>query len=147
MWSKKRIVRFVLMIFTMAVIFYFSNQPGERSIAVGNTVAQTMNITPANEWVDESHTKLLLGLNLRKWAHIGLYSLLGLCAAEWALSIPKAVLICLGYAVLDEVHQYFVPGREAKLSDVLIDFIGFIIAILIVAGAKKYIASSRSSSI
>lgn len=129
MWSKKRIVWFVLMIVTMSVIFYFSGQNGEKTNEVGNAVAQTMNITPANEWVDGSHTELLLGLNLRKWAHIALFGALGLCTYGWIMSVPKAVLICLVYSVLDEVHQYFVPGREAKAMDVVIDAIGFVIVI------------------
>lgn len=136
MWTKRRIAWFVLMIVTMAVIFYFSGQPGEKSNAVGNAVAQTMNITPANEWVDESHTELLLGLNLRKLAHIALFGVLGLCAYGWVLSVPKAVLICLGYSVFDELHQIFVPGREAKTMDVVIDAIGFVIVIGVLGVAR-----------
>lgn len=139
MWTKRRIAWFVLMIVTMAVIFYFSGQPGEKSNAVGNVVAQTMNITPAGEWVDESHTELLLGLNLRKLAHIGLYGLLGLCVYGWVSSVPKAVLICLGYSVLDELHQIFVPGREAKGMDILIDAAGFVAVIFVFAIVRKTI--------
>lgn len=146
MWNKKRIVWFVLMIITMAVIFYFSGQTGEKSTAVGNTVAQTMNIPKTNSWIDESHTKLLFGLNLRKWAHVGLFGLLGLTASSWILSFPKAFLICLIYSVLDEVHQYFVPGREAKGMDVVIDVIGFTIVIGVLVAARtlqKKVAGNR----
>ena len=33
-----------------------------------------------------------------------------------------SLFIILGYAIGDEVHQYFVPGREMAIRDVIIDF-------------------------
>ncbi len=39
--------------------------------------------------------------------------------------------ISLAYAILDEIHQMFVPGRFASIKDVLIDLIGILFAILI----------------
>lgn len=36
--------------------------------------------------------------------------------------------IILVYAVLDELHQFFVPGRYSSSIDVLIDFIGILFA-------------------
>src|ERR1700731_1358570 len=39
----------------------------------------------------------------------------------WALI---AIGIVAGYAALDELHQSFVPGREAAVSDVLLDTAG-----------------------
>lgn len=137
MWSKKRIVWFVLMIITMAVIFYFSGQTGDKSNDVGNTVAQTMNITPPNKWVDASHTELLFGLNLRKWAHVALFGVLGVCAYGWIMSAPKAVLICSAYSMLDELHQLFVPGRNAKGMDIAIDAIGFIGTVVVIGVFRK----------
>jgi len=40
-------------------------------------------------------------------------------------------LIALGYGVLDEIHQYFVPGRCATFDDVFLDLIGISFAILV----------------
>ena len=40
---------------------------------------------------------------------------------RWALA---AILIVAGYAALDEFHQSFVPGRTARISDVLLDTTG-----------------------
>lgn len=34
------------------------------------------------------------------------------------------IVICFLYAVSDEIHQYFVPGRACRLFDVLIDISG-----------------------
>jgi len=45
----------------------------------------------------------------------------------------KIVLIILGisllYAISDEFHQSFIPGRTAVLKDVVIDFIGSLISV------------------
>lgn len=38
-----------------------------------------------------------------------------------------AFLICILYAISDEWHQSFVPGRSAQITDVLIDGIGIMI--------------------
>jgi len=35
------------------------------------------------------------------------------------------------YAVLDELHQFFVPGRFCSAGDVLLDFIGIFIAFFV----------------
>jgi VanZ family protein len=37
-----------------------------------------------------------------------------------------AIAIAVGYAVTDELHQMFVPGRSAQLSDLLADTMGVI---------------------
>jgi VanZ family protein len=39
-------------------------------------------------------------------------------------TLAVAFLLCLGYAILDEVHQYFVPDRFADVTDVLSDAAG-----------------------
>ncbi|OGK18939.1 hypothetical protein A3D80_00065 [Candidatus Roizmanbacteria bacterium RIFCSPHIGHO2_02_FULL_40_13b] len=38
-----------------------------------------------------------------------------------------AVIISVAYATTDELHQYFVPTREGKLRDVIIDFTGIVV--------------------
>jgi len=35
------------------------------------------------------------------------------------------------YAVSDEIHQYFIPGRTGRFRDTLIDLIGILIGIFI----------------
>ena len=45
--------------------------------------------------------------------------------------------ISLVYAISDEVHQIFVPGRFSDIKDVLIDLIGILFAILIYPKCDK----------
>jgi VanZ family protein len=40
-----------------------------------------------------------------------------------------AILLTILYAVSDEYHQTFVPGRNGQLADVLIDSLGGLIAL------------------
>ena len=39
------------------------------------------------------------------------------------------MFVCLFYAVTDEFHQSFVPGRGSLVSDVLVDFGGTLIGL------------------
>jgi VanZ family protein len=57
---------------------------------------------------------------LRKLAHLSEYAVLFLLVRRGA-SAPKAWFFCLFYAVTDEWHQSFVPGRDGRATDVAID--------------------------
>ena len=43
-----------------------------------------------------------------------------------------ALLITIGYALTDEFHQSFTPGREPHLRDIVIDGIGAAVALKLV---------------
>jgi VanZ family protein len=57
---------------------------------------------------------------LRKAAHVGEYAVLAVLARRGWKPLP-AWLFCVFYAITDEVHQYFVPGRSARVLDVCLD--------------------------
>ena len=48
----------------------------------------------------------------------------GLPAAIGWRTAVTAIVIGVGYAVTDELHQMFVPGRTAQLTDLIADAIG-----------------------
>ena len=48
-----------------------------------------------------------------------------------------AFLICVIYAISDEIHQLFVPGRAGQVRDVLIDSAGSLLGIIIVMAFVK----------
>ena len=69
---------------------------------------------------------------VRKSAHFSEYLIFGLLIARalrdargwlWRHAV-LAVLLAASYAVTDELHQHFVPGRTAAVGDVVIDAIG-----------------------
>ena len=69
---------------------------------------------------------------VRKLAHFTEYAILSVLLyralrddRRWSLRAAViAVLVSGFYAVLDEMHQYFVPGRTAAAMDCLIDLSG-----------------------
>lgn len=78
----------------------------------------------------------------RKWAHLTEYGILalfvwhGLRGTFWAgmetwsrRCAFSAWTVCFVYAITDEVHQTFVPGRQGSVWDVLIDSIGAALAL------------------
>jgi len=75
----------------------------------------------------------------RKYAHLFIYLFLGLLiknalsysGVHGFKSILIAIFISLLYAVSDEVHQYFIPGRTALVFDVFIDTAGASIGIIL----------------
>ena len=40
---------------------------------------------------------------------------------DFCRSLATAVIFCVCYAMTDELHQYFVPGRSCRLFDVGVD--------------------------
>jgi VanZ family protein len=38
-----------------------------------------------------------------------------------------AFFIAIGYSLTDELHQLFIPTRQGRLRDILIDIVGMII--------------------
>ncbi len=41
------------------------------------------------------------------------------------------IIISFAYALFDEIHQYFVPGRTSSIFDVVIDIFGIVFALVI----------------
>ncbi len=70
---------------------------------------------------------LILRATIQSWRNDPVRSGNLLAAAAASLCVASA------YAATDELHQRFVPGRESKLSDVLIDASGAGLG-LVVAG-------------
>ena len=137
----------------MAVIFVLSSQPAELSTKVSRAVTETVQagrikaITPL--WFSTTN----LNANVRKWAHIYIYCALGVSMAVtvqlWLHRVTlrqKALLasaLCMLYAAGDELHQYFVPGRAAQLSDVAIDAMGFLPCVAAVSTLFKEMNSPK----
>ena len=76
-------------------------------------------------------------LVLRKIAHAAEYAVLGalLAARARAEPVPRSRSASL-YAVSDEVHQAFVPGRLGSPLDVAIDAVGVVCGVLLWQAAR-----------
>ena len=68
-------------------------------------------------------------LLLRKLAHTAEYALLGVLLARATGRTGPALLLGTLYAVSDEIHQTFVPGRIGSPLDVAIDTVGVAVGV------------------
>lgn len=77
----------------------------------------------------------LLDLLVKKGAHFLAYALLAWLIQRAWVSGPGswgwAMMVTAVYAISDEYHQTFVPGRLGSLADVLIDSSGGLTALLL----------------
>jgi VanZ family protein len=72
-------------------------------------------------------------LVLRKLAHTAEYAVLGALVYRAARSAPAAVLLASAYAATDEVHQAFASGRHGSPVDWLIDTVGVVLGVAVIA--------------
>lgn len=143
--KTKQTILLILIITLCAIIFCFSNQPAdESSNTSGGFIKFLIEINPFTTNLDETE-KLELQENLsyivRKCAHFTIYTLLGLLLMTYIntydldLHSKSLISFILGgtYAITDEVHQYFVPGRSCEFRDVCIDGSGVLLGIALVS--------------
>lgn len=134
---KWRHLWILLLIITVFTIIYFSHQPGEISSAQSTYVRKSISeIIDVSSGVREK----IFRIHIRKSAHYFLYAFLGLFTGLFFKTFNKKsfIFLLIGiliFAISDEFHQSFIPGREASIKDVGIDFLGGltggIIAVLI----------------
>ncbi|MDO4742640.1 MAG: VanZ family protein [bacterium] len=135
----------VSVVFCMALIFHLSHEPAEKSNETSaNVISTTLKtISPRyNRMTADEQESLVntLQSSVRTFSHFSLFCMLGftlsLALSLHALKTPLRIFItlsgCLLYAVLDEFHQYFIPGRAQQIVDVLVDFTGSITGMLLV---------------
>lgn len=137
------IISWLAVIAWMTVIFSFSAQPAEISSETSGLPAKILAkiIKPDFDAYSPEYQTLLLDrcqFIVRKSAHFSVYTILGILTYIAFTSFRKpsskmkfllSAVICLLYAGGDELHQFFVPGRSCKLTDILIDFSGSLFGI------------------
>jgi VanZ family protein len=112
------------------VIFYFSTEAGSFSNTAGLLGAVVSLLFPELTAPHLAAAHLLVR-KVGHWCEYFILSLLALRALRTA-SPPRrertqswvALALVVIYAMLDELHQPFVPGRTASLGDVAIDAFG-----------------------
>ena len=136
--KKIKVVWSILSVALMALIFFFSHQSAEVSSDTSGGFAQILAKVLGVFFKGEVYETLLWVAQwiVRKSAHLVLFALLGVFVYN-SIDLPKgrkrfliALIICIIYAVSDEIHQYFIPGRACRMTDVMIDAVGSILAIL-----------------
>src|SRR5690625_3322481 len=131
-------------IFMMGTIFYFSHQPATESSKLSGSivdivVAIVSVVAPFIPFDEE-----LLHLFIRKGAHFTIYLLLGVTlvrACSFYVNRNRgmfyAFVIAVLYAISDEVHQLFIPGRSGEVGDVVIDSCGALTGVFIYTFVRR----------
>lgn len=139
---------YLLVLATLVLSWSLSGQSGTESGLFTKKLAKDLalilhrygeikinNIINMNGWI------YALNEIIRKFIHFFEYSFIGmiLCITlnmtlkkEWCAAF-LSLLICAGWACLDEYHQSFVSGRYFRYFDIGIDMTGAFFAIIITA--------------
>ncbi len=138
--NVKRILLLLILIADMVFIFYNSAQVASVSSNASQSVTQMVAhvIVPNYDKLDETaklNTVASLEAIVREAAHLlqfvpmGFALYLLLCISTLPKNLSRIrLLLTLGfgilYAVSDEVHQLFVPGRSFQFFDIFMDTCG-----------------------
>lgn len=144
--KKQTVFWLAAAIVLMVCIFCFSAQNGTESSGLSLKVSRvfakviffhfgSMDAGQQNFIVSE------LNFFVRKLAHFSVYTVLGMivytAVISSGISLKRKRLcsfaVCVLYAAIDEVHQYFIPDRSMRLRDVLIDSMGSLFGIIIIS--------------
>lgn len=145
-------IKIVLIIIWMIVIFLLSNQPGDESSKLSNslidkTIVRVYEVF--NGRLNNLEKRLIIeeySYMVRKVAHFTEYFILGVLVYIYLIesygsikSLLLTVLICFVYAVTDEFHQLFINDRAFSPVDILIDTSGSLVSstILLVKRGHK----------
>lgn len=139
----RKVICWILAVCWMVVIFSFSARTAELSTQDSTTVGMWLGkvfVPGFSEWDEQKQTEFADKIDhpVRKAAHASEYAVLGFLLAGGISDSSKKRLYCIGvpwafgvaYAVSDELHQIFVPGRSGQATDVMIDSLGVLTGVL-----------------
>lgn len=142
--KKKKLFLWVMLVFWCCLIFGFSGQKAADSSNVSSWLTlfladilekiDIFSIPVFQDLTEIEYQIFILNLEkiVRKLAHFSIFLVLGVisfslfkCYMERTKKcFILSLIFCLFYAVSDEFHQLFVPGRDGNIIDVLIDTTG-----------------------
>ena len=145
--TMRKILVWLTVIMWMGLIFKFSSQPAVKSSKLSGKVTN-VNVKAIEKVKPNTKFNIVEFHHMvRKNAHFFIYLVLGILTlnalrksgVKGYKGIIFALLICFLYAISDEIHQTFVPGRTGMVKDVFIDTAGATVGILgyIIAKYRK----------
>ncbi|MEY8337981.1 VanZ family protein [Lachnospiraceae bacterium 62-35] len=146
-----QMVNIGLLVLWMGVIFMFSSrtaiQSQRESSYITKRIVNMISISREVSWTMEEKIEITDSIDfyVRKAAHMSEYTLLGLLLMNVFTSFKihlksagyYAFPLGIVYAISDEIHQYFVPGRACQVRDMAIDGIGVLIGIALFTACFK----------
>ena len=134
----RKIIKLILLIIWLIIIFYFSSQNGNTSQSLSDDLLGKSFFSFLNfNNLEYQEFIYKYGYYFRKAAHLMEYLILGvlmyLNMIEYSNknNVLISLLICIIYAISDEIHQLFVINRSFMIKDIIIDSFGSLLGILI----------------
>lgn len=145
---KRNFTGIIFLIFTIAwmiLIFFFSSQSGSESSGLSNKITSVVIkifVPKYNTYSLEEKDYIFSNFSyfIRKCAHFFIYSILFLFSyicfymffKKWYIINIGPLVISLIYAITDEIHQSFSINRGPAVKDVIIDFLGALMMLLLI---------------
>lgn len=130
--DKRKWWMFALIIW-LAIIFICTQLPYFKGANTEDTIHKTISSSYINVKI--------LNLIIRKATHFTVFGVLAVLffktLGRFRLSYILSWLLTSLYAISDEWHQSFVPGRESSYKDVLLDSFGAFLALLLIYFLKQ----------
>jgi len=104
----------IMLVCYMAVIFYLSSLPPK--VKVGG---------------------FDFPIHIIEYIPLGILSLLWFKEKRFKNPFLFSFIFSLLYAISDEIHQLFIPGRNASIKDVVADCIGIIVGLYLVVKWRR----------
>lgn len=122
------VISWILVVACMIVIFYLSAQTAKDSADLSGSfiraIFELIGIELQQEGIRTvAHCLEFMGLSFLMFNAI---------YATWELKLTPVFAFAgtVMYAITDEIHQIFVPGRAFQLSDILVDSTGALIGVI-----------------
>ena len=143
--KKQTILRIISIIFVLAwmvTVFMLSHQIAEESSKTSSNFI-TVIIKLFNKDIEQEQLETIMlkvETIVRKLAHFVLYTLGGMLITTMFINFKEYItktkiasfLLGATYAITDEIHQLFIPGRSGEIRDVLIDSTGVLLGVFII---------------
>lgn len=148
-----KIFKIILVVIWMMTVFMFSNEDGTESSNTSRKVTVTV-VQTFSDKTEEENEPIIQRVDkvIRKLAHYSIYTIGGILIINYVYTINKnnkeKVLYSIAfgavYAITDEIHQFFVSERSARIFDVGIDTLGVITGIAIYLVIRKLIEKAKN---
>lgn len=147
-----RFVALILLVLNIFFIFSFSGESASESTKTSKQVTRTileLTYPDFKTLPSEKQDEMVANLHnyFRTIAHFLEFCALGFLLAFnfalWDIKIKKRTIFSIAlaslFAIGDEIHQFFVPGRSFQISDILIDSLGATLGAFVLNIANKII--------
>ena len=133
--NNKKLIFFILILIWMILVFLFSSQNSYKSARISGGITHRI----VSLFFNDSDKNMVDNIEhiVRKFAHFSMYFIGGMLFFNlsdlYEINLKNKILYSqifgTFYAITDEFHQLFVPGRSGEIRDVILDSCGVLLGI------------------